>query len=30
MAELIATGRTETPIDPFAISRFSETKDIAV
>ncbi len=27
MAELIATGRTETPIEPFAISRFSKTKD---
>ena len=30
MAELIATGRTETPIDPFAISRFSKTEDIAL
>jgi sarcosine oxidase, subunit beta len=30
MAELIATGRTETPIDPFAISRFSTPKDIAL
>lgn len=30
MAELIATGRTETPIDPFAISRFSTTNDVAL
>lgn len=30
MAELIATGRTDTPIDPFAISRFSKTEAIAV
>jgi sarcosine oxidase, subunit beta len=30
MAELIATGRTDTPIEPFAISRFQKTKDIAL
>jgi sarcosine oxidase, subunit beta len=30
MAELIATGRTDTPIEPFAISRFQKTEDIAL
>jgi sarcosine oxidase, subunit beta len=30
MAELIATGRTETPIEPFAVSRFRDTKDAAL
>ncbi len=30
MAELIATGRTETPIEPFAISRFQTSQDIAL
>jgi sarcosine oxidase subunit beta len=30
MAELIATGETETPIEPFAISRFRNTKDAAL
>lgn len=30
MAELIATGRTETPIEPFAMSRFRDTNDLAL
>ena len=30
MAELIATGKTETPIDPFAISRFRNPKHVAL
>lgn len=30
MAELIATGKTDTPIEPFAISRFQKTEDIAL
>ena len=30
MAELIATGKTETPIEPFAVSRFRDTKDAAL
>jgi sarcosine oxidase subunit beta len=30
MAELISTGRTDTPIEPFAISRFQKTEDIAL
>lgn len=30
MAELIATGKTETPIEPFAISRFRDNKELAL
>jgi sarcosine oxidase, subunit beta len=30
MAELIATGRTDTPIEPFAISRFRKTEATAL
>jgi sarcosine oxidase subunit beta len=30
MAELIATGKTETPIEPFAVARFRDTKDAAL
>lgn len=30
MAELIATGKTETPIEPFAMSRFRDTNDLAL
>jgi sarcosine oxidase subunit beta len=30
MAELIATGGSETPIGPFAISRFRNTEDLAL